>query len=150
MHMFMHSSTISSSSISGQHILDRLNTLTYFNGRVFGAELRRTATAAMIKLLSFSLIIAALAAPPTVHLELLRPNLVVDGVHREHGLVAYQVSVEEHQDWTDNMIVCYWALLTESLYHLPAEAVVSISHCVETPSGMIAVASFKCGQLLLQ
>jgi hypothetical protein len=47
-----------------------------------------------------SLIIAALAAPSVMHLELVRPNLVVDGIHREHGLIAYQVAVEEQENWT--------------------------------------------------
>jgi hypothetical protein len=37
--------------------------------------------------------------------------------------------------------------LTESLYHLPTEAAVSNSHCVEAPSSTIAVASFNCGNL---
>jgi hypothetical protein len=101
----------------------------------------------MLKLLTFSLIIAALAAPPIVHLELLQPNLVVDGVHRELGLIAYQVAVEEQADWTDNMTVCYWTVLTESVYHASAEAVASESHCVEAPSGIIVIASFKCGHL---
>jgi hypothetical protein len=53
------------------------------------------------------MIIAALAAPPVVHIELVRPNLVVDGIHRARGLIAYQVAVQRPGEWTDDMKVCY-------------------------------------------